>query len=299
MTDAADMPDMPTIPGVTFSKLSPNLGIDVSGLQVADGLGGNTFAALRQAWLGAGGFMVLRDQALSPEDHIAFSRRFGPLFGDAMPLQDTVSRYIHPDYPEIYRVSNMVKDGEALGRARAGTYWHSDVSFRARPALASLLYAIEIPPLGGDTLFADMAAAHDALSPAMQEMLSPLTAIHDFAVAAASQYAKPIVVDGDLDGANRSEHPVVITHPETGRRCLFVNPGFTSHLSGFHADESHALLNHLYGHATRPEFIYRHRWRANDLVIWDNRALMHYAVADYTADRYMHRTTVIAERPTA
>ena len=280
------------------------LGIEITGIDIGADLNGaagdNLFGEIRQAWLEAGGFMVLRDQKISQEQHIDFSRRFGPLFHDEgqPPLQDTVSRYLHPKHPQLYRVSNKVDaSGEAQGRARAGTYWHSDVSFRDRPAAASLLYGIEVPGIGGDTIFADMSAAYEALSDGMKAMLAPLKAVHDFAVAAATQYAKPVVIETDFDGANRAVHPVVRNHAETGRKSLYVNPGFTSHLDGFTAEESRAILEPLYRHATKPEFTYRHSWRPNDLVVWDNRSLMHYAVSDYTADRYLERTTVIGERP--
>lgn len=282
---------------VSTTPLTGTLGIEVTGIDLANDLNDNLFGELRQAWLDAGGVLVVRDQHLTREQHIAVSRHFGPLFGDEVQLQDTVSRYLHPDHPQIYRVSNKVRDGEPQGRARAGTYWHSDVSFREQPAQASILYGIEIPAVGGDTVFANMTAAYEALSDGMKEMLSSLYAVHDFAVAAATQYARPIIVEDDLEGANRAVHPVVRTHAETGRKSLFVNPGFTSHLKEFTVEESRTILEPLYRHATRPEFLYPHRWRRNDLVIWDNRTIMHYAVADYTEDRYLERTTVIGERP--
>ena len=241
----------------------------------------------------------MRDQdTLQPEQHLALSRRFGALFGEAETLQDTVKRYLHPDHPGIYRVSNKVQAGEPLGRARAGDYWHSDVSFRERPAMASLLHAIEIPALGGDTLFANTQVAWEALSPAMQRLLEPLDAVHDFAVRASLSYKPDVVIDGDFDGENRCVHPVAIRHPETGRRGLFVNPGFTAALVGFEPPESRALLEFLYAHCTQEEFMFRHRWQPGDLVIWDNRCVIHKAVSDYQTDRYMHRTTVIASRPT-
>ena len=280
------------------------LGVEITGIDVGTDLAGdagdNLFGEIRQAWLEAGGLMVVRRQSIDQEQHMAFSRRFGPLFHDEgqPPLQDTVSRYLHPDYPQIYRVSNKVDEkGEAKGRARAGTYWHSDVSFRDRPAQASVLYAIEIPSHGGDTIFADMTAAYEALSDGMKDMLADLNAVHDFAVAAATQYAKPIVIDKDFDGANQCSHPIVRTHVETGRKSLYINPGFTSHIEEFSAEESRPILEYLYAHATKPEFQYRHSWQPNDLLVWDNRSLMHYAVSDYSEDRYMERCTVIGERP--
>lgn len=286
--------------GMTVNRLSPVLGAEVLGLDLAEPLGDNLSQDVRQDWLEAGGLLVIRDQDISTEQHIAFSRHFGPLFGapGEEPLQRTVSRYLHPDHPEIYRVSNKTDGGEPMGRARAGTYWHSDVSFRERPAAASILRAIEIPAAGGDTLYANMTAAYEALSEPMKAMLSPLRAVHDFAQTAATQFAQPVVVAEDLDGGNRSIHPVVRTHPETGQKCLYVNPGMTTHLEGFEAEESRAILDFLFAHSTRHEFIYRHRWRQGDVVIWDNRSLMHYAVADYGDEpRYMERTTVIGDRP--
>ncbi len=285
----------------TVTPLTGLAGAEVTGIDVSGSISEQEFSALKNAWLDHNGLLVIRDQTLTPEQHLAFSRRFGPLFGEAEQLQDTVKKYLLPEHPGIYRVSNKVEDGKPLGRARAGTYWHSDVSFRKRPAMASILYAIEIPPVGGDTLFASMTAAYDALSPAFRARLDGLRAVHDFAVAAGMSYSRDVIEEGDFDGQNRSLHPLVITHPETGRKALFVNPGFTSHVEGFSQEESRALLELLYRHATQPEFVYRHRWRPHDLLIWDNRCLMHYAIADYEGKgvRYMHRTTVIAETPRA
>jgi taurine dioxygenase len=286
---------------LTTHRLSPALGAEVRGLDLSKPLDEDGFQALRRAWLDADGVLVVRDQSLTPEQHLALSRRFGPLFGEAEELQDTVKKYLHPDHPGIYRVSNKVEQGKPLGRARAGTYWHSDVSFRERPAMASLLHALEIPAYGGDTLFASMSSAYEALSASMRHLLEPLKALHDFAVAAPRSYAPQHVVSSDFDGQNRSLHPVVITHPETGRRALFVNPGFTAGFDDFSMEESRPLLDYLYRHATGPEHVYRHRWQHGDLLIWDNRCVMHYAIADYDGlgDRHLHRTTVIADRPRA
>ena len=280
------------------------LGIEITGLDIGRDLAGdagdNLFGDIHAAWLEAGGFMVIRDQDMTQEQHMGFSRRFGPLFHDdgQPPLQDTVSRYLHPDHPQIYRVSNKVdENGEPTGRKGAGTYWHSDVSFRDHPAHASVLYGIQVPPRGGDTVFANMTAAYEALSDGMKGMIDGLHAVHDFAVAAATQYAKPVVIDNDFDGANRCVHPVVRTHADTGKKSLYINPGFTSHLDGFTPAESKPILDPLYTHATKQDFLYRHNWRPHDVVVWDNRCLMHYAVMDYTADRYMERCTVIGEKP--
>ena len=284
----------------TVNPLSPVLGAEITGLDIAQPMGENLAKDIRQSWLDAGGLLVIRDQTLTTEQHIQFSRHFGPLFGapGETPLQETVSRYLHPDHPEIYRVSNQVENGKPKGRAGAGTYWHSDVSFKQRPASASIMHAIEIPDIGGDTLFCNMTAAYEALSGAMKEMLAPLHAHHDFAQTAATQFAKPVVIEEDLKGDNRAVHPVVRTHGDTGRKSLYVNPGMTTGLDNFDDEESAVLLGFLFDHATQPEFTFRHHYRQGDVVMWDNRSLMHYAINDYgDQPRYMERTTRIGEKP--
>jgi taurine dioxygenase len=276
------------------------LGAEITGLDLAQPIGENLARDIRQSWLEAGGLLVIRDQTLTTEQHIRFSGHFGPLFGapGETPLQETVSRYLHPDHPEIYRVSNQVEDGTPRGRAGAGTYWHSDVSFKQRPASASIMHAIEIPDIGGDTLFCNLTAAYEALSGAMKEMLAPLHAHHDFAQTAATQFAKPVVIEEDLKGDNRAIHPVVRTHGDTGRKSLYVNPGMTTGLDNFDDEESAVLLGFLFDHATQPEFTFRHHYRQGDVVMWDNRSLMHYAINDYgDQPRYMERTTSIGEKP--
>lgn len=282
-----------------INRLSPVLGAEITDLDVSRQLSNSEFDAVHQAWIEHDGLLVIRDQNLTPEQQITFSRHFGPLFGEADQFQESVHRYLHPDFPAIYRVSNKVKDGQPQGRAKAGNYWHSDVSFRARPASASILYAIEIPELGGDTMFANMYAALDALSDGMKSMLAAQHAVHDFQRAAQTSgtYTAEQLQSGDFDGANRCAHPVITTHPESGRPVLFVNPGFTASLENFTAEESAPILDYLFALAVQSEFVYRHRWAPGDLVIWDNRCLMHYAITDYTGDRYLHRTTVIGEKP--
>ena len=275
----------------TVNRLSPVLGAEMIGADLSQPIDNAAFGHIRQAWLDSNGVMVFRDQDLTPEQHIGFSRRFGPL------EKHVLAKYLLPGYPEIYRVSNKVKDGVPQGREKAGTYWHSDLSYMNLPALASLLHGIEIPPVGGDTLFCSLYAAYDALSPALQSFLQGLSAIHDFGFASRGVFKSEQANRAQLDATPAVEHPVITTHPETGRKVLFVNPGFTSHIVGLHAAESRALLDFLFAHMTQPERIYRHRWSERDLVMWDNRCTMHCAIADYDGigDRYMHRTTVMCE----
>lgn len=281
------------------TPLSPALGAEVTNVDTVN-ISDEDFSRLRLAWNEAGGFLVVRDQHLEPKEQVAFARRFGHLFGEADQFQESVLQNLLPGQPALYRVSNKRdSSGQPLGRARAGTYWHSDVSFRRTPAQASLLYGIEVPDHGGDTQFASLTAAYSGLSGAMQSLLQPLNAVHDFRVAAVSSgtYSAADLASGDFDGANRWAHPVVVSHPETNKPTLYVNPGFTSHLEEFDRRESDTLLDFLYEHCQRPEFVYRHRWKPRDLLIWDNRCTMHCAIADYTADRYLHRATVIADSP--
>lgn len=280
-----------------INRLSPVLGAEITGLIVTEPMSKETFTQIRLGLCQNGGVLVLRNQHLSPAQHVQFSHRFGELFGDREHLQDTVMKYLLPGHPQIFRVSNKIVKGEQQGRARAGNYWHSDVSFRRHPASFSLLYAIEIPQIGGDTLFCNMNAAFEALSNTLQGFLLSLSAQHDFAVNTTVGFSQETINEKDLSGQNTAVHPVVRTHPKSGRKSLFVNPGNTSNIIGLSPKESRCLLNFLYTHCTQPEFVFRHHWETNDLLIWDNRCTMHYAIVDYTEPRYMHRTTVIGEEP--
>ncbi|MEE2699645.1 MAG: TauD/TfdA family dioxygenase [Pseudomonadota bacterium] len=284
----------------TVNKISPVLGIKITDVDLSKPISKEIISDIRNAWLDAGGLVVFPGQTLTTAEHISFSRKFGPLYGSKgeIPLQKTVSRYIHPDYPEIYRVSNQIKDGLPRGRAGAGNYWHSDLSFKPTPAAASILNAIEVPKSGGDTLFCNMTAAYEALSEVMKNILAPLRAINDFAHTAKNQFSKNDVVERDFGSTNSSSHPVVRTHLETGKKSLFINPGMTTHLENFCSEESAAILELLFKLAIKPEFCIRHSYKVGDVVMWDNRSVLHYAVNDYADQpRYMERTTNIGEKP--
>ena len=273
----------------TTNPLSPALGAEIIGLDLAAEPGDDEFDALGQAWWDAGGVVVLRDQSLSPKQHIAFSKRLGPL--EVHVLRTTCCLAIPRSTGSPTR-SRMENPRAVRRPAPTGI---PTFSYMRPPAMASLLYAIEIPPIGGDTRFANMTAARDSLTPAMQEMISNLSAVHDFTYASRGVFRGERPTAAQLDAAPAVTHPLVKIHPETGRKSLYVNPGFTSHITELSPEESEALLGFLFRHSTRPEFIYRHRWRLHDLVMWDNRCTTHYAVADYdaTGERYMHRTTVM------
>jgi taurine dioxygenase len=273
-----------------INPLSPVLGAEVVGLDLCAPLSDAVFLELERAWQDANGVLVFRDQDLAPDAQISFSRRLGEL------EEHVAARYLLPGHPEIYRVSTKRDaDGSAMGNPESGRYWHSDLSYLDPPAKASLLYALEVPPIGGDTMFTNMAAAYDALSEPVQTMLDGLLAIHDYA------YVRRLFSPGFGRSADASKvppvrHPVVRPHADTGRKTLYVNPGFTTHIEGLSRHESEAILTLLFDHATRPEFIYRHSWSVGDAVLWDNRSTMHHAVHDFYATggvRHMHRTTVM------
>ena len=277
------------------------LGAEVRGVDLALELDDETFAAIERAW-NEHSVLLFRDQAIDPARHIAFSRRFGDL------EIHVLDQYLHPAHPEILIVSNVMDGDRHVGIYDAGRYWHTDLSYMAVPSRGSLLHAVEVPhdaagqPLG-DTLFASTAAAYDALAPEMKRRISGLTA--EFSLA--NRHAK-LVADGDPDAAlsdaHRAKtppvvHKVVRTHPVTGRRSIYVNEGQTARILGLPDDEACDLLHELCTHCTRPEFVYRHRWRTGDLLIWDNIPTQHIAVCDYALPqrRYMHRTTLLGTAP--
>ena len=266
-----------------IKQLSPMIGAELAGLKLSGDLPDAAISEIRRALLE---FKVVffRDQhELTAAEHIAFARRFGDL-------------EIHPatpkgqEDPEILRITH---DETSKGRENA---WHSDVTWRPEPSLGSILRAREVPPFGGDTLFSCMYAAYDALSPAMKEWVSGLTARHDIARVFAGRLNKSVE---ELHAQYPvQEHPVVRTHPETGRRALYVNTAFTDQIVGLSKKESDWLLAHLYTFAAVPEHQCRFRWEAGSLAFWDNRACQHYAASDYFPQRrVMERVTIAGDRP--
>jgi len=244
--------------------------------------------------------VFFRDQHLSNERHIEFSRRFGEL------EVHIVKKYLLPGYPEILLISNVRNENdEHIGLADAGFTWHSDVSYRRRPSRCSLLYAKEIPhrddgePLG-DTVFANTIAAYDALPAAMKRRLDGLRAIHRYAMRRRVENSpRPKLTAAQLAETPDVAHPVVRTHPFTGRKALYVTEGECVGIEGMPDDEALDLIDELHTHCIRPEFCYRHRWQVGDLVMWDNASAMHLAICDYALPdrRLMHRTTVIGSEP--
>jgi len=261
--------------------LTGALGAEISGVDLAAPLEQGTIAAIRAVLL-EHLVIVFRDQRLTPEQHVAFARRFGPLHSFAY----TAARAL-PHHPEVLRVVKEKEDRKVFGEL-----WHADVTFLEKPVLGSILYAIETPQHGGDTLFANMYLAYETLSDGMKALLERLTALHESEVRAenAGQAAK-----GETGGfaVMGTEHPVIRAHPETGRKSLFVNRTYTTRFSGMTAEESRPLLEFLFQHATQPEFITRLRWAPGTVTFWDNRCTQHRPLNDYHGQRReMHRVTI-------
>ncbi|CAN5555366.1 TauD/TfdA family dioxygenase [soil metagenome] len=271
------------------------VGAEIVGLDISRPISDSDFARIHRAHLDHH-VLVFRDQRVSPEAHIDFSRRFGPL------EIHVLHQFQLADHPEILIVSNIKENGQPIGLGDAGVYWHSDISYKPKPSLGSLLHAQELPSEGGDTLFADQHLAWEALSPELQQRILPLRAEHSYLAKYEELRAKnpwrPKLSQAQIDQVAPAVHPIVRTHPETGRKALFVSEHFTTRIVDLPKDEGDALLAELFAHSVRPEFIYRHQWQPHDLVFWDNRSLMHLAAG--TPDhlrRRLNRTTVVGDTP--
>jgi len=268
---------------IQVRPLTPTIGAEIFGVDLGGDISNQQFQEIHDAFL-QHIVIFFRDQKMTPEQHKSFGRRFGKL-------------HIHPaspsvleEHPEIL----IIKANEKSKRV-AGEVWHSDVSCDAEPPLGSILYMLQPPSNGGgDTMFANMYTAYEKLSDPMKRIVEGLTAIHDGEHVYRGRYG--------MNDANktypRSEHPVVRTHPETGRKALFVNRGFTTRIKDMHRNESDALLNMLYEHAETPEFQCRFKWDVGSVAFWDNRAAMHHAMWDYfPLSRLAHRVTVSGDKP--
>jgi taurine dioxygenase len=284
---------------VSITRLGEPLGAEVSGIDLARPVSDAAFKRIEEAFH-EHCVLVFRNQRLTPEAHTGFSRRFGPL------LVHVLRQHNDPQVPEVLVLSNIVENGKPIGIQDGGQYWHTDLSYTAEPSRCSLLYAVEIPFENGvalgDTLFVNTCAAYEALPEAMKERLAGLKATHSY--TARYQRMQKRGLRDDLDEDQKKSvpevvHPVVRTHPSTGRKCLYVNEGFTVGIVGMPKDESDALLAGLYDHVTDPRFMYRHRWQVGDLLMWDNCSTQHNAVANYAPHqrRHMRRTTVRGSVP--
>jgi taurine dioxygenase len=276
-------------------RFNAPVGAEILGLDISKPINAEDFHRIHRAHLDHH-VLVFRNQQITPQEHIDFSRRFGP-------LEIHVLHQFHlKNHPEILIVSNIKENGEPIGLGDAGAYWHSDLSYKPQPSLGSLLHAQELPSEGGDTLFADQHLAWEALSPELQQRILPLKAEHSYLAKYEELRAKnpwrPKLSQAQVDQVKPAVQPVVRTHPETGRKALFVSEHFTTRIVGLPQEESDALLAELFAHSVKPDFVYRHRWAPHDLVFWDNRSLMHLAAG--TPDhlrRRLNRTTIAGDTP--
>jgi len=251
------------------------------------------FAAIHRTWLDHQ-VLLIRDQGLSDQDLIAFSRRFGAL--DQAPIQENGRRFVD-GCPEIYVVSNVVENGVAIGSLGAGeAVWHTDMSYLPDPPKASILFALEVPPSGGDTSFCTMYGAWESLPESLRETALRLRVKHDGTYNSGGYVRAGVTPSDDPRTAPGTLHPLVCVHPETGRRHLYLGRRRNAWLEGLSLDESEALLDRIWAGATADPLTWRHQWRPGDLVLWDNRCVMHRRDAfDPGTRRVMHRTQIKGE----
>jgi taurine dioxygenase len=271
------------MPDLRIQPMTHALGVEILDVDLSD-LKESAFARVRKAFFDYG-VLFVRDQKLTPEQHIEFAERWGEI---------NVNRFFgavdgHPQIAEVRKEPDQT--------VNIGGGWHTDHSYDSVPAMGSILLAREVPPTGGDTLFASMYAAYDALSDGLKSTLEGLRAVH----SSRHVFGSAVPDSGQLEGrignpeaaTQDAVHPVVIEHPDSGRKALYVNPGFTIRFEGWSREESSPLLKYLYRHATRPEFTCRFNWKPGSIAFWDNRATWHYALNDYHGHkRLMHRITL-------
>jgi taurine dioxygenase len=270
-------------PPIEVSRTTPHCGATIRGVDLSQDLPEATFTAIHQALIDHG-VIFFRDQTITPEQHTAFARRFGAL-------------HIHPAYPMLLEghPEIMVIFADEKSKRIAGEDWHSDVSCDPEPPMGTILYMLEVPPVGGDTLFASMGAAYDALSAPIQRFLEGLTAIHAGEHVYRGRYENASPVDKAYP---KAEHPVIRTHPVSGHKTLFVNRLFTSRIVQLSKLESDAVLEMLYRHIETPEFHCRFQWKPGSIAFWDNRQVQHHALWDYYPHRRRGlRVTIQGDKP--
>jgi taurine dioxygenase len=248
------------------------------------------FAAIHRAWL-EHLVLLFRGQPLDDDALIAFSRRFGEL--DWAPIQETGRRFVE-GHPELYVVSNVVENGVPIGSLGAGeAVWHTDMSYLPDPPKASMLYALEIPPSGGNTGFVNMYAVYEALPAALKQRVAGLRVKHDGTYNSGGYLRAGVAATDDPRDAPGTLHPLVCTHPETGRKCLYLGRRRNAYIEGLPLAESEALLDEIWRYAEREDLTWYNSWRVGDLVLWDNRCTMHRRDPfDASARRVMHRTQI-------
>ena len=284
-----------TASSVQIRPLPGTFAAEVLGLDLSRPLADDDFRRIHRAHLDHH-VLVFRNQHITPDQQIAFSRRFGPL------QIHVLHQFQLAGHPEILIVSNIVENGRPVGLGDAGHYWHSDLSYVEKPSLGSMLLAQELPAEGGDTLFANQHAAWDALPDALKAKIRHLKAEHSYLAKYEELRARspwrPKLSDEQIAQVKPSVHPVVRQHPETGRLGLFVSEHFTTRIVGLPDNESRALLAELFERSTPPAFQYRHAWRDGDMVFWDNRSVVHLATGcPEHLRRRLNRTTIEGSVP--
>ena len=273
---------------VELNPLCGALGAEVHGVDLSEDLDSVTLNSIKESFH-ENIVLLFRKQSLTPEQHVDFTSFFGPV--EAHPLGSREGAQVQPEI--------LVLENRADTPAPRNDFWHSDISFAECPPLGSVLHALEVPGEGlGDTLFCNMYKVFEELSPGLQKTLEGLRALHSAEALVRRNNANDNNANQIISVPGMVSHPVVRTHPETGRKALYVNPYYTESFEGWTPAESRLLLEWLTKLATRQENIYRHRWRQGDLLMWDNRCAMHYAVYDYgSKPRLFHRATAAGDRP--
>ncbi len=282
---------------ITVRPTGAALGAEVGGVDLRR-ITDADFAAIHRAWLDHL-VLLFRGQTLNDDDLIAFSRRLGAL--DFAPIQENGRRFVE-GHPEIYVVSNVIENGVAIGSLGAGeAVWHTDMSYLEDPPKASMLYAIEIPPSGGNTGFTSMYQAYERLPDALRRRIAGRRVKHDGTYNSGGYVRQGVTPTDDPREAPGTYHPIVCTHPETGRKCLYLGRRRNAYIEGLELAESEALLDEVWDHATRDELTWYNAWRVGDVVLWDNRCTMHRRDPfDASSRRIMHRTQMKGEaRPVA
>ena len=281
---------------IEVRPVSPALGVEVRGADLSRPDDDEQFEVIHKALVDHN-VVVIRDQQISPADQASFSRRFGEL------ELHVLNQFLLPEQPEVLVLSNKQVNGKPVGLQDAGREWHTDLSYMQIPSLGSLLYALEIPPTGGDTHYANLYSAYDALSLEMKQRVNGLRVRHSYADFIKRRFQesameRPTLTPEQAAKVPTAVHPLVRTHPESGRKALYVSPSLVAGIEGMDDAEGQALLKELNEHATQPEFVYRHIWRLHDIVFWDNRCTLHLATPfDPQYTRHMHRTTVRGDLP--
>ena len=285
---------MDAVQGLTIAELKPGFGAEIMGLDLAAANESKLRAVVEVFNLH--GAILLRDQTLSPAQLVDFIAHFNT------PEHHTQKQFTLPGYPHVFILSNKVVDGRPIGAHNDGVGWHTDYSYKAEPVMCTMLYAVEVPAEGSDTLLADLCAAYDALSPERQRQLDPLVLHHSYQYFMATREYGRMELSDQLKAENPDVfHPLIRVHPANGRRALWPSTGTVKEVVGMPNPEGIQLIEELVEFATQDRFVYRHKWRVGDVLVWDNRCTLHTGTLydDTKYDRLMHRLWAKGDKPIA